>query len=450
MKKLLFIFILLTWACTSRTQNVLIENVNVVDVRNGDILAGRHVEVKDGLIISVSSMAPADFNGNRVNGEGMYLMPGLAEMHAHIPSPDWGRKDAETTLFLYLANGVTTIRGMLGHPVHLELREASRKGNLMSPRIFTSSPSLNGNTVPTAEEAMKKVKAYSDAGYDFLKIHPGIKREVFDVLVQTARSEGIPFAGHVPIDVGIRHALESGYASVDHVDGFVEGLVPSTANVAPDANGFFGYNFTYLADEESIPELVDLSKKHNVWIVPTQSLFDRWFSPNSAASYMKESEMKYMPASILKAWETNKNDLVADPSYNVDQWEAFNALRRKLIYQLQKNGQGLLLGSDAPQVLNVPGFSIHHEMQGMLDAGLTPLEIIQSGTMNPARYFDMEGEFGVISEGAAADMILIDSNPLEDLTAIRSPAAVFYRGKMITRTQINEILQSIAEEAIDE
>ncbi|MEJ2004819.1 MAG: amidohydrolase, partial [Cyclobacteriaceae bacterium] len=168
----------------------------------------RYVLVKQGLIDRISTSSIADNNIEHLDGEGKYLMPGLAEMHAHIPSPDWGRRDTDATLFLYLANGITTIRGMLGHPVHLELRSAVRMGKVMSPRIFTSSPSLNGTTVPTAEEARKKVKEYKSAGYDFLKIHPGIKRDVFDVIVETARAE----------DISIRQNLAGSH--VNHVDIF--------------------------------------------------------------------------------------------------------------------------------------------------------------------------------------------------------------------------------------
>jgi hypothetical protein len=239
--------ILLLTAC-SDSYETAIENVNLIDVRTGEIREGQNVYIEKGSIAEIRSEALPAGVANSIDGTCKYLMPGLAEMHAHIPSPEWGRKDMDETLFLYLSNGITTIRGMLGHPVHLELRNRVENGQAVSPRVYTSSPSLNGNTVPSKEEARKKVRAYAADGYDFLKIHPGIKREVFDVIVETARVEGIPFAGHVPVDVGIIHALESGYASIDHIDGFLEGLVSPSAGVDPAQNGFFGYNFTELAD----------------------------------------------------------------------------------------------------------------------------------------------------------------------------------------------------------
>jgi hypothetical protein len=139
----------------------------------------------------------------QVNGHGKFLMPGLAEMHAHIPGGETPDSVVQQTLFLYVAGGVTTIRGMLGHPRHLELRARGTRPGVLSPRIYTSGPSLNGNSVPTVQSARTKVAEQKQAGYDFLKIHPGIKREVFDSLSAAAQRAGIRMAGHVPLEVGL-------------------------------------------------------------------------------------------------------------------------------------------------------------------------------------------------------------------------------------------------------
>ncbi|HMB61544.1 MAG TPA: hypothetical protein VKN36_00625, partial [Eudoraea sp.] len=264
---LLGIIVLFIVSCNRAQENVsptaiLISDVSIVDVRTGNILQGQQIVIDSGKIKKISGVVenPEDYT-LQINGNGKFALPGLAEMHAHIPSPDTPRERIEETLFLYLSNGITTIRGMLGHPSHLEMRAKAAAGGLLSPRIFTSSPSLNGNSIQTPEEARNKVTAYHQAGYDFLKIHPGIKREVFDELVRTANEVGIEFSGHVPVDVGIRHALESRYASIDHADGFLEGLVPESENVNSGENGFFGYNFTGLADTGKIDELVQLDRE---------------------------------------------------------------------------------------------------------------------------------------------------------------------------------------------
>ena len=431
---------------------ILISDVNIVNVENGQLVEGQQVVIDSGLIKSISSSVqhPSSYT-RRIDGQGKFLIPGLAEMHAHIPTPSTSMRRVEETLFLYLSNGITTIRGMLGHPAHLQLRERANNGDLLSPRIFTSSPSLNGNTVPGPAIADSLVRAYAHQGYDFLKIHPGIQLAPFDTLVAAAHEVGITFSGHVPVAVGIRHALESRYASIDHVDGFLEGLVPETARVKPEENGFFGYNFTSLADTSKISELVSMSKDFGVWVVPTQSLFERWFAPIDADTLLAQDEMKYMPASTLADWRRIKLETTGtDSGFNKESWEVFIRIRRQLIKALQQNGHGLLLGSDAPQLFNVPGFSIQHEIAGMERAGLTPLQILQSGTINPARFFNMEGQFGTIATGKSADLVLLDANPLQDVTAYSEISGVMVRGRWLDREIIDQKLTEIARHAKSE
>lgn len=428
---------------------ILITHAAIIDVRSGKILEDQQVVIDSGKIKSISD---SDENQTEfseiIDANGKYLLPGLAEMHAHIPQPPSSSERIEDVLFLYLSNGVTTIRGMLGHPSHLELREKAKDGEILSPRIFTSSPSFNGNSVPTPEEAVEKVKTYQKDGYDFLKIHPGVRLDVFDAMVKTANEVKIPFAGHVPVDVGIRHALKSKYASIDHVDGFLEGLVAESENVNPNENGFFGYNFTPLADTVQIDELVQMAKDNEVWIVPTQSLFTKWFAPTDVDGMLALPEMKYMPQATLDDWKRRKIESTGqDSGFDTEQWKNFDAIRKQLIKKLSDNGHGMLLGSDAPQLFNVPGFSIHKEMRDMADAGMSNLEIIQSGTINPAIYFGMENTFGEVKVGFDADLILIDADPLQDLDALQEISGVMHRGKWLSKSQIDKELKEIAANA---
>ena len=290
------------------------------------------------------------------------------------------------------------------------------------------------------------MRQYAAEGYDFLKIHPGIQREVFDTLVKTAREAGIAFAGHVPVQVGIRHALESGYATVDHVDGYLEGLVPESAGVDPEENGFFGYNFTPLADTTLIDGLMALTREKQVWVVPTQSLFERWFAPTDADSLLAQPEMRYMPAETRANWKRSHEQYVSDPAWSPEQWQAFDAIRRQLIYRLSKEGNGLLLGSDAPQVFNVPGFSIHHEIAGMQRAGIPPAEILRMGTLYPARFFGREDQSGSLEAGKEASLFLVGGNPLEDPAALRQVQGVMLRGQWLSREAIDEKLEAIARQ----
>jgi len=155
--------------------------------------------------------------------------------------------------------------------------------------------------------------------------------------------------------------------------------------------------------------------------------------------------MKYMPSSTVENWIQRKNQRTGGTDFDETKWERFNSIRRKLIYELYHQGQGLLLGSDAPQVFNVPGFSIHHELQYMLDAGLTPLEALQIGTLQPAIFFDEEGQYGEIIEDASADFIMTNKNPMEDLARLRHPEGVMVRGRWLSRKDIDQKLADLAE-----
>ncbi|MEZ4774602.1 MAG: amidohydrolase family protein [Bacteroidia bacterium] len=421
-------------------------HVNVIPMDSERVMEDQSVVIGGGKILAVGDAGQISVpeSAKVIDATGKYLMPGLAEMHAHIPVPREGQEDVvDETLFLYLSNGITTIRGMLGDPFHLELKARVAREEIVSPRIFTSGPSLNGNTVPDLKIADSTVRAQKLAGYDFMKLHPGIKREVFDKIVSTAKEVGMPYAGHVSIYVGIRHALESDYASVDHIDGYLEGLVPQSAGVKPEDNGFFGFNFTDLVDTSLIPELVDLTLSHNVAVVPTQGLLVRWTSTEKPEITIAEPEMKYMSPRTRDQWVQSKFGFQRLENYDSARVADFIAIRKKILKVLHEKGALIVLGSDAPQVFNVPGFSIQHELAAMLDAGLTPYECLVTGTLNPAKYFDREGEFGVVAKGSSADLILLDKNPLTDLSNMKNPSGVMYRGKWLPREEIQSKLDAI-------
>jgi hypothetical protein len=431
-------------AAVQEEADYVFRNVAILSMLEEGVSTAQDLWVKEGKIIKIG-------NGNglkaktEIDGKGKYLMPGLTEMHAHIPvARDGDDELVKETLFLYLSQGVTNIRGMLGNPYHLELKKQIASGAILGPRVYTSSPSMNGNSVKTVEEAKEKVTQYQKDGYDFLKIHPGIKLEVWDELERTAKAVGIPYAGHVPLEVGIRRALNAKYQTIDHLDGYLEGMVPTSANVNPSDNGFFGYGFTDLLDENTIEELVDLTIKNEVAVVSTQTLFTRWFSPTKAEIIGNEPEMKYMRPKTLFTWRQNKTQLIAGDGYNAQKWERFINIRTKLIQKLDEKGASFLLGSDAPQVFNVPGFSIHHELKAMKEAGLSNYKLLQSGTLQPAIFFGAKGKYGSIETGAASDLILLDANPLEDVSNAQKIAGVMVGKNWLSKSEIDEKLAEIA------
>ena len=424
------LFILLaicvTCSCTAQFSNqTVFRNVNVIPMNEDKVIKDQDVLIEDGKIkaIGAAGKVKYDKDARIIEAKGKFLIPGLAEMHAHVPPID-DIKPMEEVLSLFLNNGVTTIRGMLGHPRHLELRSMIESREIIGPHFYTSGPSFNGNSVKTTEAGSQMVKDQKQAGYDFLKLHPGLTKENFAAIAKTAKEVGIPFAGHVSLDVGVWRAIEAGYASIDHLDGFIESLVPGSESMKQEDFGAFAMFVAKNADEKKIPALMKALKEKNIWVVPTQCLAERWFSPDKTAEALAaEPEMIYMKEDVLKNWINNKKGIMANPKYNADDVRKFVELRRKLIYECQKNGVGLLLGSDAPQVFDVPGFSIHHELKYMVDAGLTPYQALLTGTVNPAKYFDRD-DMGMIRTGYVSDLVLLEANPLENIENTKKIAGV--------------------------
>jgi imidazolonepropionase-like amidohydrolase len=422
-------------------------NVTVIPMDRERTVPGQTVVVRGDRIVAIG---PADqvevpAGGLRVDGRGKFLIPGLAEMHAHIPGGQAPDSVVERTLFLYVSGGITTIRGMLGHPRHLALRDRVARGALLSPTVYTSGPSFNGNSVTTPASAGKMVTEQKAAGYDFLKIHPGLTREVFDAMAATAQRAGIRFAGHVPLAVGLHRALEARYASIDHLDGYVEAMVRPGAPVKPADSKFFGLNLGEHLDETRLPALVEATRKAGVWNVPTQSLMENLAPGETADALARRPEMRYVPARTLSQWAEEKNSLLEETGSSPKSATAMMEARRRLIKALHAGGAGLLLGSDAPQIYNVPGFSIHRELESLVAAGLTPYQALETGTRNVAVFFETLSETGTVETGKRADLVLLDANPLADVRNTTRRAGVMLGGRWLPKSAIDARLDAIAK-----
>ncbi|HJR17465.1 MAG TPA: amidohydrolase family protein [Gemmatimonadales bacterium] len=421
-------------------------NVTVIPMDRERVLAGQTVLVRGDRIsrIGPSSRVTVPAGSRRVDGRGKFLMPGVAEMHAHIPSGDLPDSVIEHTLFLYVSRGVTTIRGMLGHPKHLDLRARAARNELISPTIYTSGPSLNGNSVPTPGAAARIVTEQKAAGYDFLKIHPGIEVEVFDTLAATARRVGIRFAGHVPLEVGLERALDAGYHTIDHLDGYVEALVgPGT--VSPKDSEFFGLNLGEHLDPSKLPLLVQSTKEARVWNVPTQVLMENLVPGTTVEALERRPEMRYVSRETKSKWAEIKSSLMAETRSTPESAARTMSVRRQLIKALHAAGAGLLLGSDAPQIYNVPGFSTHRELESLVAAGLTPYQALETGTRKVAEFFGTLQRTGTIAVGKRADLILLDGNPLSDVRNTARQSGVMLRGRWMPRAELDARLAGIAK-----
>jgi imidazolonepropionase-like amidohydrolase len=405
--------------------------VHVVPMDRDTVLRDQTVVIRDGRIATLGARGrvPIPAAATQVPAAGKYLMPALAEMHAHIPGGNAPDDAIERVLFLYAAHGIGTIRGMLGDPRHLAFRDRVAKGELVSPRIYTSGPSLNGNSVPTKEAAIQAVTSQKAAGYDLLKIHPGVERDPFDALAAKAHEVGIDFAGHVPLAVGLHRALEARYRSIDHLDGYIEAL-----SKTPMQSQFFGINLVNDVDESKIPALVQQTKKAGTWMVPTQILFENLMTDEDPLEMAKRPEIRFQePQDAVQKWIAQtqmfqKKIPAADRA-------RFLAVRRRILKALYDAGVPFALGSDAPQVWNVPGYSTHRELQALVDAGLTPYQALRTGTVDVGRYFSAK-DSGTIAEGHRADLILLDADPLEQIANSTRIAGVVLAGRWLSREEL--------------
>ncbi|MBX2896093.1 MAG: amidohydrolase family protein [Cyclobacteriaceae bacterium] len=426
----------------SNQREIVFTSVNVVPMDTEQVLQNQMVLVKGGRISAIGKKLKYSKDALVIDANGKYLIPGLAEMHAHVP-PNDNLEAHKEVLFLFVANGITTIRGMLGHPSHITLRSKINTGEVVGPRFYTTGPSFNGLSVKTAERGAEMVREQKAAGYDFLKLHPGLTKETFAAISSTANEIKIPFAGHVSFGVGVWRAIDAGYSSIDHLDGFVEALVPGIESMTEQQTGLFGMYVGDKVDESGIPKLMHELKTKNIWVVPTQSLADRWFDADfTGDEFLKDPDSKYMSKQTVNQWIDSKKNLMANPQYNAAKIENFIKLRRKLILECQQNGVGLLLGCDAPQVFNVPGFSTHNELKYLVDSGLTPYQALRTGTVNVATYLNQK-DAGSIKPGNVADLILIDGNPLTDITKTKKISGVMLRGQWLSKAEIDAGLKKL-------
>lgn len=415
-------------------ETIVIRNVNVVSMTSPKVAEKQNVIVRDGVIESVSTRLAKMPDGTKVvDGTGKFLMPGLAEMHGHVPPVNAPNGATEDALFLYVANGITTVRGMLGHPGQLELREKSKRGEIVAPNLYLAGPSFNGQSVNTPQEAIDKVRAQKKEGWDLLKVHPGLTRDEYDAMAKTAREEGIRFGGHVPAEVGLEHAIEMGQETFDHIDGYAELLEAEKGPV----------------DEKKLAAIVKKSKDANVWIVPTSALWEVLFGTIPLDTLKGYSELKYVSQQSVDQWsgafEQRLTQIPREDAKNII------AARTRILRALHEGGVKILMGTDAPQQFSVPGFSLHRELLRMRAAGMSPYDILKSGTVNVGQYFAKQdpstslrtSSFGTIEPGKRADLVLVDANPLTDVANVGKISGVMVRGRWLDRAALDAGLAKI-------
>ncbi len=428
-------------------QTLVIHDVSILTMETDQLLQNHSIIIENETIRWVGPSEEAELPADaQVVSGSYYVMPGLAEMHAHIPSPGQGEQAMKDALILYLTQGMTTIRGMLGHPAHLELRDQAAAGEIDSPRIFTSGPSFSGGSVENTSEAREMVRQQAEAGYDLLKFHPGLSVPEFRAITDEANRLGIEFSGHISHDVGLERSLEAGQGTIEHLDRYMEFLAGNPEEREDPNIIFFGYDLTYDVEDSRIDEAAKLTADAGVWNVPTHTLLHNVFNPDLTVEMMGNwPGMEYVSDATLNSWSGYVQNLRNGGAYDADKARRFLEVRDELLIALHKAGAGIMLGADAPQIFNPPGFAAHRELDLLINAGLTPFEALKTGTVNVAEYLNEAGKSGIIAEGARADLIILSANPLEIIPFQQAIEGVITSGKHYDRNLMDEMLQGVKD-----
>jgi imidazolonepropionase-like amidohydrolase len=437
---------------------LVLNNVTVVDVRTGTLQSDQTVIVEGNHIAFVGpgKSAKVSRNARSVNCRGLFLIPGLWDMHVHLAFGDWFPGAQDISLPLFVANGVTGVRDMGSElDIMQRWRNEIEADDLIGPRIRTSGPMLDGPkprfpssiAIATPEDARRAVADLKRRGADFIKLQSLIPRDAVFAIADEAKKQEIAFEGHVPDTVRASEMSEAGMKSFEHLIGIFEGS-------SPIEDDFLKGNKTegrFLAsyDPSRATALAAILAKNQTWQCPTL-VWERGGNLIDVSDFSKDTRVKYVPASWkTRTWKRFTDEITQ--GYGIDDL----ATRKKFIEKelavvgiLHKAGVPFLAGTDTPAGVHIfPGFSLHEELQRFVAAGFTPLEALQTATLNPARFFDMEEQFGTVEKGRLADLVFLSANPLEDIANTQKIAGVVSNGHYYSRADLDKMLTRVEEAA---
>ncbi len=416
--------------------SLAIAHVNVINTEDGSIQRNMAVLIRNGRIVSVEG-AGGSIPGEvqQIDGRGKFLIPGLWDMHVHL---SWTTASALPVL---VANGVTGVRDAGSDLTEIDdWRTKIAAGLLIGPRIVRAGPILNGQSfnryqlvTETADQARGIVRALKQVGVDFIKIHRRVPRDAYFTIMDEAKKQGLAVVGHIPMTVRPEEASDAGQL-IEHEETLFEGTF--SADLTPaERPGALRRFYAEVADT--------LFARFVRNQTPVTSTLVAWQETVAWVDHgLSDPRLRYVARSQIEALK-RMPPLSAEEQAGVKQTfaELKEALRR-----LNRSGVMLLAGSDVAGP-RIPGFSLHDELALMVDAGLTPLQALRSATLNPAKIFKRDNDFGSITPGRLADLVLLDANPLDDIRNTQRIAAVVMGGKLLLRPDLDALLRTGEEMA---
>jgi hypothetical protein len=440
-----------------------ITHVTVIDTITGKEVQDRTVIISGDRISEVrdSKGTKPPAGAKVVDGRGKYLIPGLWDMHVHAVVAE----RLDTMFPAFVANGVLGIRDM-GTPMPLadidRLRHETANGSRLGPRIVVAGPILDGRPKPlrpnflaitTPEEGRDTVRRLKAGGADFIKVYSQLSRDSFLAIADEANKQSIPFAGHVPFSVSALEASDAGQKSMEHLWGIYlscssreeelrSEMLKGGVNLSGSDRIRLELNEAAASyDERKAANVFTHLAKNGTWLVPTFTAVLR-DSEIFDARVTTDPRLKYIPPAIQKQWSAAASAGAAIKSKSFDR-------KLQIVGAVHRAGIPLLAGTDTAwiQPYTYAGFSLHDELALLVKAGLTPMESLQTATINPARFLGMEKDLGTIEKGKVANLVLLDADPVSDIRNTQKIDSVVLKGKLLTRTDLDKLLQDVATKA---
>jgi imidazolonepropionase-like amidohydrolase len=435
---------------------VAVTNVTVIPMTAPDsVLRNATVLVRDGRIAAVGPAASMRLprGARRIDGRGRFLLPGLADMHVHLYSDDETPDSlAGDELGVMIANGVTAVRLMIGTPEHLALRERIEAGGLLGPQLWVASPQLigtesaNARVVTTPDQARAAVKEVADAGYDFVKLTTDITPEVYDAIVAEAARNGIRVIGHVDPRVGVARALAAGQ-HIEHLDNYLESVLADSAPTresVSDLGVFYPKRWASLdyVDDAKVERIAGATARARVWTTPTLTMFKQAFGLGQTDEDIRgRPDWAMMPASVRDLYlRARKSYWAKAPSEaRRTRWVE---VRNRLVKAIADSGGHIMAGSDTPEWFLGYGFTLHRELESLVEAGLTPWQALAAATRSPAEFLHALTQWGTIEPGKRADLVLVSADPLADIRNTTRIEGVAVGGRWLPRAQLDRLVAS--------